>query len=624
MPIRKFTRYVDGYYGAPVRISRTPREYPFAQNGDTTTAVYVASYMIDQAAFSPTARGTVDPENAGFYLIAESKPEIQDGDIATFTRTYSNIPAQQTVPSSIRLSKPSLSGTFPQALGTFRIFQPDTTLLQYDAYLAQTVTSDTGVPGYYPTGGTYTLTFAGYTTGAIAYNAAAATVQTALNALTSVSDRGGVVVTGSYNSAGGFVITFNAYAQITVATGSLTGGTITKSESLVNAGYSQTLSAYIAGDLTDILFPNIPTDVDLTYTATKGSFAGNTIGSSQYWVVAGGTSPYNLGTWTGGTFVVKVGGSSSAPLAYNCSIQDVQDAYDSLSAGEFTVSVYPNFVSFSGEAMVFTAASVLSTNYKTIGFVVTANNTPATGGTYTLTAFTQTTAALAYNATAATVEGALNALSNVAARGNCTVSGELLTGFAITFANAAMTTSGASLTPTGSASIVAIIDGGIGRIHRATFSNPTSFRDLYIANHGLVFGDTLYLRGTAGPAYYSGITSFSVLDAHTIRLVVSPADAWAAVVAIDECGKRTRYRYESGTVSLRCKNITDYYLPGVSSGITTADDIVIPTNQSDGTSLLLALLAGTGTLNYVVGELTQWKDSPILSLSKTTINAADA
>jgi hypothetical protein len=616
------TTAADNFSTLPTEVGRAQIEYPFKKNGDRTTRIVKRTYKQLAGNFTPTAPGSPDVTFSDHYLIEETDPQPTQTGLESFTRTYATIPTTQTVPSSVILSKPSLSGTFPQAYGTFRIFQPDTTLLQFDAYLARTVTSDTGVPVYYPTGGTYTLTFDGDTTGAIAYNATAGTVQTALNALGSVADRGNVVVTGTYNSAGGFVITFNNYAQITVATGSLTGGTISKSESVVNGGYSQTLSAYIAGSLTDILYPNLPTDVDLTYTETKGFFNGSSSGSTIYWALAGAGPNYYDGTWTGGTFTVKVAGSTSAPLAYNCSIQDVQDAYDSLAAGKYTVTPRANYT-YGSDSMVFTSASVLSSNYKAIGFNVTANNTSATGGTYTLTAFTQTTAAIAYNATAATVEGALNALSSVAARGNCTVSGALDSGFAITFVNAAMTTSGASLTPTGSASVVAVIDGGIGRIHRATFSNPTSFRDLYIANHGLQAGDTLFIRATAGPAYYANITAFSAPDSNTIRLVVSPSDAWAAVAAVDECGKRTRYHYESGSAAIRCKRITDFYMTGVTPGIATADEIPLPTNQSDGPALVLALLGGTGTLNLSVGELTQWRDGPILSLTKTTINAAD-
>lgn len=77
-----------------------------------------------------------------------------------------------------------------------------------------------------PTGGTYTLTYSGQTTGNIAFNATAAAVRTALEALSNVGV-GNVVVTGS----GPWVITFcNALANTDVAnmTGSganLTGGT---------------------------------------------------------------------------------------------------------------------------------------------------------------------------------------------------------------------------------------------------------------------------------------------------------------------------------------------------------------------------------------------------------------
>jgi hypothetical protein len=566
----------------------------------------------------------VDADDPQAFLLMEDELDssMLEMSVARWAREYANVPRETSVPSSITLTKPSISGTFPQVYGGFRLFQPDTTLPQYDAYFKQTVTSDSGIPGYYPTGGTYTITFAGYTTGALNYNDTAGTVQTALNALTSVSNRGNVVVTGSYNSAGGFVITFNAYAQITIATGSLTGGTISKTESLVNNGYSQTLSAYIAGSQANILFPNSPTDVDLTYTATKGTFAGNAVGSSQYWTLAGGVAPYYNGTWTGGTFTVKVGGSTSAALAYNCSIQDVQDAYDSLAAGIYTVTPMFNYT-YGSDSMVWTSASVLSTNYKAIGFVVTANNTAASGGTYTLTAFTQTTAAIAHNATAATVEGALNALSNVAARGNCAVSGSLVDGFSFTFTNAVMTTSGASLTPSGSASAIAVIDGGIGRIQRATFSNLTSFRDLYIASHGIVFGDTIYLRATAGPTYYSEITGFSVPDANTIRLVVSPSDAFAAAVAIDECGKRTKQSYEPGTSYVRAVRVLSFYLPGVTLNVDSATDILVPQNQADGPSLLLAIFAGTGTINVRVGEITRWMGSEILSLEKVTVLSSD-
>lgn len=75
-----------------------------------------------------------------------------------------------------------------------------------------------------PTGGTFTLTFSAQTTAAIAFNAAAATVQTALNALSNLD---GVTVSGS--AGGPYTVTFPAemgnVAQMTGDGTNLTGGT---------------------------------------------------------------------------------------------------------------------------------------------------------------------------------------------------------------------------------------------------------------------------------------------------------------------------------------------------------------------------------------------------------------
>lgn len=72
-----------------------------------------------------------------------------------------------------------------------------------------------------PTGGSFTLTLDGQTTAAIAYNASAATVQAALNALPNAAD---ATVSGS--AGGPYTVTFGSrdVPQMT-ATASLTGGT---------------------------------------------------------------------------------------------------------------------------------------------------------------------------------------------------------------------------------------------------------------------------------------------------------------------------------------------------------------------------------------------------------------
>ena len=86
----------------------------------------------------------------------------------------------------------------------------------------QTVTITGG-----PTGGTFTLTWSGQTTAAIAYNATAATVQTALEALSNIAP-GDVVVTG--NAGGPYTLTWGGTqlgedVAAPTATASFTGGT---------------------------------------------------------------------------------------------------------------------------------------------------------------------------------------------------------------------------------------------------------------------------------------------------------------------------------------------------------------------------------------------------------------
>ena len=106
-----------------------------------------------------------------------------------------------------------------------------------------------------PTGGSFTLTFGGYTTSSIAYNASASTVQTDLAALTSIGS-GHVVVTESVG--GGWEVRFTgtlagAYQNQLTATGSLTGGT---SPSVAISTIS------LGGDNGNVIDTTDPDDID--------------------------------------------------------------------------------------------------------------------------------------------------------------------------------------------------------------------------------------------------------------------------------------------------------------------------------------------------------------------------
>jgi Leucine-rich repeat (LRR) protein len=87
-----------------------------------------------------------------------------------------------------------------------------------------------------PTGGTYTLTYGGQTTSAIAYNATASTVQSALQTLTSIGSGNATVtgyLSGVASSSGSSLAPFTVLLSSSLAssqnaitaTSSLTGGT---------------------------------------------------------------------------------------------------------------------------------------------------------------------------------------------------------------------------------------------------------------------------------------------------------------------------------------------------------------------------------------------------------------
>ena len=85
------------------------------------------------------------------------------------------------------------------------------------------------------TGGTFTLGFNGLSTGSLAYDATAAQVQAALNALSTIQVVGGVTVTGGPLNTGAFSVTFNLggnQPMLTSVQTALTGSTFTHAESV--------------------------------------------------------------------------------------------------------------------------------------------------------------------------------------------------------------------------------------------------------------------------------------------------------------------------------------------------------------------------------------------------------
>lgn len=240
-------------------------------------------------------------------------------------------------------------------------------------------------------GGTFTLTFGGYTTGTIAWNASAAVVQAALQALTSVG-LGNATVAGSTPI---WTVTFAstlANTDVALITGngaSLTSGDATDVEIAVTvAGVDevaevQTLKADTAmtnGDYT-LSFDGettSPIDWDLDASGVELAIESlDNVAQGEITVAAG------VGTWP------EL--NSTLTLTFSGTLLGVQPLMTEDDAGtDGVLSITETTPGVDGVAEVVT-----------IGM-----NDSVTGGTFTLTE-TQTTAPILYSSTAAELKAAL-------------------------------------------------------------------------------------------------------------------------------------------------------------------------------------------------------------------------
>jgi len=142
------------------------------------------------------------------------------------------------------------NGFFQLPNGTFMTISPadPTKVKPYQALGVNVNAVETLTITGTPTGGTFTLTYAGQTTAPIAFNATAATVATALNALSNVgaagfAGAGGALPGAAVTLTAGGALANMPIALMTVNTTALTGGTPAGSVVMTTPG--QTAEAII-------------------------------------------------------------------------------------------------------------------------------------------------------------------------------------------------------------------------------------------------------------------------------------------------------------------------------------------------------------------------------------------
>lgn len=239
------------------------------------------------------------------------------------------------------------------------------------------------------TSGNFTVTYAGQTTASLAFDVSAAAFTTAMDNLSNLAP-GDVVVTGGPGDSGGttpYVLTFGGtlagtnVAEVTCASVDLAGGGASVTPSTVTPGVAAV-------------------NEQQTITLTGGPNAGN----------------YTI-TWEGQT-TANISATASA-----AAVQSALEALSNVAAGEIAVtrsgagslaSPYVYTLTFQNGLGGANQDQATSTDVSLVVNEVQSITVTANAGTFTVTYSGQTTSAIAYNATNAAVQTALEALSNLA------------------------------------------------------------------------------------------------------------------------------------------------------------------------------------------------------------------
>lgn len=139
--------------------------------------------------------------------------------------------------------------------------------------------------------------------------------------------------------------------------------------------------------------------------------------------------------------------------------------------------------------------------------------------------------------------------------------------------------------------------------------------------HGIVAGDSLVaskISGVGIQQYIFLTTQFTVIDANTIDLLGINLTNTIVFLA-------KYYRaFTPGVDRVGTKLSQAFYLPGVTTGITTPADIPIPDPLLNDLALIDSLLAHpTGYQTYDSTALAQWMASPIYTQTAIQINMGD-
>ncbi len=165
---------------------------------------------------------------------------------------------------------------------------------------------------------------------------------------------------------------------------------------------------------------------------------------------------------------------------------------------------------------------------------------------------------------------------------------------------------------------------GAGTFYVQKFSTTRQFISvagrIALTGHGFDAALSLYTRrtGSSPAAAVFRTLQWSVVDANTVAVGLTGGTALTDIAYI---GQQIR-TYTPGTARVRIQEVQRFYLPGVTSGITTVDDIPIPEANAADENLLT--LAADPTISgfqiYDATRLGKWRGSSIYEQTVSYIN----
>lgn len=245
----------------------------------------------------------------------------------------------------------------------------------------------------------------------------------------------------------------------------------------------------------------------------------------------------------------------------------------------------------------------------------------ASAGTFTLTFGANTTAALNWNDSAATIKAAIDGLASVSAAGltstvlndlaNTTSGGVLTINWAGAQTYTPLTMNAAGLTINTSTNTTTQITSGVIQSIRLS--------DHYtVTSHGLNTALSLVTISSAETVSIVSTANWGSIDANTIWLPTSGDATYGTYI-----GTFKRNYAQGRVILLRERRTEDFFLPGVSVGITTAADIPIDGGLQNPADFLTALLTLTGWQTYETDGPSFWMNGTIYRRVYVAINIDD-